>query len=106
MDRAAAATERRQVGRRKGTRKSKQLLTSEDLAEKAPRKALKRGREVEKIMVRLWVLGVSTVQRSGRSRFTQSLFVHLRDFRLGSRTVSELALRACVRCLLQIPINQ
>jgi len=60
MDRAAAATERRQVGRRKGTRKSKQLLTSEDLAEKAPRKALKRGREVEKIMVRLWVLGVST----------------------------------------------
>src|SRR5262249_33267918 len=49
-ERAAAATERRASGSRKGVTNSKQEVRSVRLTAQGPKKVLKRGREVEKIM--------------------------------------------------------
>src|SRR5258707_14615560 len=72
-EREAAATERRAAGRMKGVRKSTQQARSVALCRVSPRKALKRGREVEKIMTTPRVLGdvPATVQHTGRPQDTQ-----------------------------------
>ncbi len=79
--RAAAATERRHVGRRKEVINSSEQAQSELLPEKSARKALKRGREVEKIIPTSGCrVLAAAVQRSGRDHFTQRIFVHLSPY--------------------------